>query len=249
MIALRNETALVLGLLFLSFWLLALWRVRTGGRPDLRPIAGYDFLRRMVEESAESARPLHVSVGGGGVGDDRSMQTLAGLSLVTELAQPAATSSARLLVSTASPALLPMIQSELRGSFQAAGYPDEFDEAQACFLSDNRNAYAIGAAGLVRDTAPTVSALVGDFGDEYLLLAEPGALYGVPQVAGTGQVRTLPFVWATAEHALLGEEIFAAGAYLGKRATHIASLMAQDQMRLLLVLLVSAGVFLESMAV
>ena len=242
-----NETALVLGLLFLSFMLLSLWRVGAGFVPDLRPIAAFAAMSGAVENAAESALPLHVSAGAGTFGDAMTAQTLAGLAVVEGLAQPAATSGARLLVSTASPLLLPLVEGMQREAYAAAGYPQDYTPDQVCFLSDNRNAYAFGVARLVREERAAMSILAGDFSDEYLLAAEPAAVAGAEQIAGTGNVRTLPFVVATASQALLGEELFAAGAYLSRKATAIASLLAQDQVRLLLVGMILAGVVLETL--
>jgi hypothetical protein len=55
-------------------------------------------------------------------------------------------------------------------------------------------------------------------------------------------------VLATAQHTIVGEDLFAAGAYLSRKATATASLMAQDQVRLLLVGMILAGVALETLA-
>jgi hypothetical protein len=175
------------------------------------------------------------------------VETLAGLTLLEGLAQPAATGAAPLLVTTASPLVLPMAQAILHRAYERAGYPAEYDPRQVRFIAPNPNAYAVGTASLVRQEKVGTSALVGSFGDEYLLLGEAGARDGVVQVAGTAQVHTLPFVFTTAEHPLLGEEIFAAGAYLSGRVAHLAGLMAQDHMRLVVVVVILAGVLLQTL--
>lgn len=247
-VRLANETALVLGLLFVSLVLHSRWRLGAGFVPDLRPIAAFAAVSAAAENSAESALPIHVSAGAGGLGDAMTAQTLAGLALVEELAQPAATSGARLLVSTASPLLLPIAEGMQREAHAAAGYPQDYKPDQVRFLSDNRNAYAFGVARLVHDERAAMSILTGDFSDEYLLAAEPAAGAGIELIAGAGNVRTLPFMVATASHALLGEELFVAGAYLSRQAAATASLLAQDQVRLLLVGMILAGVVLETLA-
>jgi hypothetical protein len=242
-----NETALVLGLLFVCFMLVSLWRVGAGSALSLRPIAAFAAMSGAVENAAESALPIHVSPGAGGFGDAMTVQTLAGLAVVEGLTQPAATSGARLLVSTASPLLLPIVEGMKRKAYAAAGYPQDFESEQTRFVSDNRIAYAFGVARLVGEERAAMSVLAGDFADEYLLAAEPAVLAGIEQVAGAGNVLTLPFVFATAKQSLIGEELFAAGAYLSGKATATASLMAQDQVRLLLVGMIVAGVVLESL--
>ena len=244
---LRNEAGLLLLVLFLSISLLARWRLRAGPRPALRPIPAYQGLAAAVREAAESARPLHISLGGGGIGDAYSMQTLAGLQVLRELAQPAATATASLVVTTASPVALPLAQDLLRQAAEAAGSPDEYAPDSVRFVADSRSAFAAGAGGVIRQTGAASSALVGDLRDEYLILAEPAAQQGELLAAGSGDVNAQPFVWATAALPLLGEEIFAAGAYLGRRRSHLASLAAQDVMRLLLVLFVLVVVIGQSL--
>jgi hypothetical protein len=245
---LANETALVLGLLFVCFMWLSLWRVGAGSAPALRPIPAFDAMSDAVENAAENALPIHVSAGAGGFGDAMTVQTLAGLAVVEGLTQQAATSGARLLVSTASPLLLPIVEGMKREAYAIADYPQDYTSEQTRFISDNRIAYAFGVARLVSEERATMSVLAGDFADEYLLAAEPAALAGVEQVAGASNVLTLPFVLATAQHTIVGEELFAAGAYLSRKATATASLMAQDQVRLLLVGMILAGVALETLA-
>ncbi len=246
-VSVENETALVLGLLFVSFVLLSLWRLGGGFAPALRPIAAFAVLAGAMEHAAESGRPIHVSPGAGTLGDAMTAQTLAGLAMVEGLVQRAATSGARLLVSTASPLLLPLVDSAQREAHALAGYPQDYRSDQTRFLSDNRNAYALGAATLVRREGACLSILAGDLSDEYLLAAEPTATSGTEQISGSANPRTLPFVAATANHALIGEDLFAAGAYLSHKASSVASLLAQDQMRLLLVGMILAGVVLESL--
>jgi hypothetical protein len=76
---------------------------------------------------------------------------------------------------------------------------------------------------------------VGAFGDEFPLMAETGAQHGLIQAGGTANPQALPFVLTSVSHPLIGEEIYAAGAYLSERRSHIASLLAQDTVRALIV--------------
>jgi len=152
-----------------------------------------------------------------------------------------------MLASTASPLVLPIAQEMLRQAWEAAGYPQEYRPEQVRFIAQDRNAYAIGAADLVSHEGVNTSVLLGHFAEEYLLLGEPGARSGVEQVAGTGQAHTLPFMITTAREVVMGEEIFAAGAYLTGRIAHMASVVAQDDMRLLIILIILAGALLATL--
>jgi hypothetical protein len=89
--------------------------------------------------------------------------------------------------------------------------------------------------------------MVGKFGDEYLLMGDSTARRGIAHIGGASDPNTLPFVYATADEILLGEEIYAAGAYLQKRPALLASLAAQDTMRWLVALVILGSILLASL--
>ncbi|HUV74750.1 MAG TPA: DUF6754 domain-containing protein, partial [Anaerolineae bacterium] len=87
-----------------------------------------------------------------------------------------------------------------------------------------------------------------NFSDEFLLMSEVGARNAVNQVGGTTSPQILPFVYASTDHALIGEEIFAAGAYLLGKTAHVASLAAQDWLRTAIILTILIGILVRSLA-
>ena len=89
--------------------------------------------------------------------------------------------------------------------------------------------------------------MIGNFGAEFLLLGETGARNRLTQIGGTSATQVLPFVHATMNHPLIGEEIYAGGAYLSGKPAHLSSLLAQDIMRWLLVAGVVAGVLIRTL--
>jgi hypothetical protein len=54
-------------------------------------------------------------------------------------------------------------------------------------------------------------------------------------VAGAGETEAQAVAYAAAEHPLIGEELFVAGADLRQLPSHIASVYAQDALRVLIV--------------
>jgi hypothetical protein len=79
---------------------------------------------------------------------------------------------------------------------------------------------------------------MGSFFAESLILAETGNAVGAIQIAGTAQPAQLPFFVAACDYTLIGEEFFAASAYLSGEADQIGSLKGQDVGKLL----VAAGI-------
>jgi hypothetical protein len=98
-----------------------------------------------------------------------------------------------------------------------------------------------GAADVVEGQKVSQAVMAGQFGPEVLILAEVHRRNGAQQIMGASDHQALALLTITADHTLVGEEIFASGAYLEHRTTHIASLLAQDGLRWVLILFLIAG--------
>ncbi len=222
---------------------------RAASRPKLRAIPAYDSLKKLLSRAAETGQAVHVSVGTGGVSSTQTADTLAGLYALEFLADRAANSDIPPLVTVTEPTALPTVLDQLRRAYERQGYPDEFRFDQARFIAPPVNGsavpYAVGVMDILNHEPVTANVMLGSFGDEYLLMTEPGAQRDFYQVGGTSNQLVLPFVYLTMTEPILGEEIYAAGAYLLERVGHYTSLIAQDVFRVLIVVLVVVVVLLR----
>ena len=91
---------------------------------------------------------------------------------------------------------------------------------------------------------PATNFLLGMFWAESLLLAETGAATGSVQISGTDAITQLPFFIVACDYTLIGEELYAASAYLSKEPVLMATLKGQDWMKFLLGLVIIIGSFL-----
>ena len=64
---------------------------------------------------------------------------------------------------------------------------------------------------------------------------------GAVQIAGTSSDTQLPFFIAACDYTLIGEELFAAGAYIKRDSLQLGTLKAQDLVKLLLFVLMTLG--------
>lgn len=256
-IALQQAEQLAVFLAFLPLFFFSYWAIKRGAQFSLRPIAAFDALKKLLAQSAEAGQPVHLSLGTGGIGDASTADTMAGLTVLEYLADRAAVSANPPIVTMANPTALPVAQDILRRAYTRHGYPEEYDPARARFLAPNPQlnangeafAYGAGAMRLIARHGLIANVLIGKFGDEFLLLSETGAQRGITQIGGTSSERVLPFVRATMDYPLIGEEIYAGGAYLSGKPAHLASLLAQDLLRWLLVVGVIGGVALKTLGV
>ena len=215
--------------------------------PSLRSIEAFESLTHAMGRAAESGRPIHISVGTGGIGDATTVESMAALTLLDQLAQKAAAYDTQPIVTTADPVLMIAAQDRVRRSYAQRDFLSGYEATKTRLIAPDATAYAAGVMDLLNNEPLSSNVMLGAFGDEYLLMGEVGAMKGLSQIAGATDPGVLPFVFATTDKPLLGEEIFAAGAYLGKLPSHIGSLLAQDWMRVLLVLIIVAGVIIKTL--
>lgn len=224
---------------------------RSSARPRLRAIPAYESLKKLVSRAAETGQAVHVSIGTAGVNGARTADTLAGLYTLEFLADRAANSDIPPLVTLTDPTTVPAALDQLRRAYARQGYPDEYRLDQARFIAPPVNGsavpYVAGVMDILDHEPVTANVMLGSFGQEFLLMAEPGAQRGAFQVGGASEPSVLPLVYLTMAQPILGEEIYAAGAYLLERAPHSTSLVAQDVFRIALVILVLVVVLVRTL--
>lgn len=242
-----RSAALVILLAALALLYFFAARIRAGARYGLRRIAGYEAIQRMVGQAAEMGQALHMTPGAGGIGGTSTLETLAGLTTLEYLAQQAALCDTPLLVNVADPTTIPAAQGALRRGYAQAGYPDEYNPNRVRFTAPDPAAYAAGVMLTLEQQKLAGNVMIGNFGDEFLLMGETGTRKRVLQVSGATNPQVLPFVYAATDHPLIGEEIFAGGAYLSRHPNHIGSLAAADVIRSAIVIAVVIGVVLKTL--
>jgi hypothetical protein len=89
---------------------------------------------------------------------------------------------------------------------------------------------------------PAANFLIGHFFAEALILAETGQTTGAIQIAGTADPSQLPFFVAACDYTLIGEELYAAGAYLSREPILLGSIRGTDLAKALLLLLGLVGI-------
>jgi hypothetical protein len=118
---------------------------------------------------------------------------------------------------------------------------------QIRWIAPQPAAYVAGVMNILDSEEVDGTVMVGKFGDEYLLMGETAARHGMAHIGGTSDPNTLPFIYASAQETLLGEEIYAAGAYLENNPAHVASLVAQDGIRWVIALIIIGGVLVATL--
>lgn len=228
--------------LFVGLILFFTRQVQSGRIPILRQIRAYETLKGLTGRAIEAGRGLHLSLGLGGITTQTTADTLAGLTVLSYLSKQAADTGAPPTISMADPTTMLLSQHLLRAAYQDAPEGLETAYQNVRWIAPQPAAYAAGVMSLIDIDQTEANVLIGHFGDEYLLMGETAARQSSSHIGGTSTPNTLPFIYATADQTLLGEEIYAAGAYLQKKPAHLGSLVAQDTLRSIIAWIIGLGV-------
>lgn len=236
---------------FLVFFIGYLWRIDRQGRHGgqgrqfaLRPIQAYIAAREGLARAAETGRAVHTSPGTGSIGSTSATtaSTLAGLTLVESMARVSAITGAPVQATTNDAVAYALTENALSRGYQRAGWSMESESGGTRFLThDDPLAYVVAAAEIVSQQNVSHAVMAGQFGPEVLFLMEAQRRCGAQQIAGSSNWQGAALMFVVADHTLIGEEIFASGAYLERRPTHIASLLAQDGLRWAVIALIIVG--------
>ena len=132
----------------------------------------------------------------------------------------------------------------VKESYLKAGRPDAFNENMIHYLTDDQFGYVSGVDGIMMREKPAAIFMLGTFYAESLILAETGNSIGAIQIAGTAMPSQLPFFIAACDYTLIGEELYAASAYLSRKPDMLGALKGQDMAKLAIMLILIIGTIL-----
>jgi hypothetical protein len=233
--------AILLGVMAAAI-LLCIWRARRGKLPYVRRIAGIATIEEAVGRATEMGRPIVFAMGWT---DVRAIETHVSLSVLGHVARLAARTQTPLIVTIRVANVYPVAEEVVRQAYLAEGAPDQFKpEEQVRFLSEESILHAMGTARLIEETQAGCAIFFGAFDFTSLLMAEPGARMGALQIAGDPSLFQVPFFVCTCSHTIIGEEYFAAGAYVSTDPTMRATLVSQDIIKVVFAGLIILGTIL-----
>lgn len=209
---------------------------RKGARPvALREIEAFSRLPVTVGQAVETGRRLHISLGTGAMGDVNSASTLAGLALLDQVSDAAVISDKPPVVTTADGTTALLAEDTLRSVYKRKNALARYDPNSAQVAGTDPYAFASAITGLTKDESVAGTILIGSVGPEAILLTEAGRRAEVTTLAGADDPAAQAILFAGANNPLIGEDVFAGGAYIASGLpAHIASLRAQDIMRIII---------------
>lgn len=213
-------------------------RAKRGYPLFIRRIPGIDAVDEAIGRSIELGRPMSFTSGMTSV----SPLLYACLGVLRHIGRKAALFTSRVLVPSYDPQVLALADATLQNAYRSAKRFSNYNPEMLRFLSEEQLAFASGYQGLIHRENVGAAFLFGSFAAESLILAEAGQQIGAIQVAATIAPEQIPFFLTTCDYTLIGEELYAAGAYLSRDPVQTGSLRGQDFAKLVLVVLIVIGI-------
>jgi hypothetical protein len=236
--------ALVLVVVFSAVVLLYTRWAKQGKPLFLRKIAGLDAIEEAVGRATEMGRPVLFIPG---ISELDEIETIAGISILGRVAKITAQYGTPLRVPVRYPLVLAAGQEVVRQAYIEAGNPDGYDKDMVRYVAGEQFAFTASVNGYMMRERPATNIYMGAFFAESLLLAETGNAAGSIQIAGTARPEQLPFFIAACDYTLMGEELYAASAYLSHEPVMLGGLKGQDFVKMLIVIGIILGVILATL--
>lgn len=231
---------LTIDIIEIIIFILILWKIteaRMGKDLFIRKINGLNAIEEAVGRSTEMGRPLLYCFGMTGFGII-GLQSLAILSYVSKLT---AKYESDIISAYADSLLFAAGDDIVRETYDNEGVSHLYNPSNSRFLSENQFAYTSSVVGIMYREKPPSIIYMGYFAGEALILTENGQASGAMQIAGTCETVQVPFMLASCDYTIIGDEYYAAAAYLSKEPTMLGSLVGQDYSKLILILFIVLG--------
>ncbi|NLO73079.1 MAG: hypothetical protein GX100_03070 [candidate division WS1 bacterium] len=218
-------TNVLVGVLLFSIITLVVLYVARRREMYIRPIAGLQAVDDAIGRATEMGRPILYISGLGGTGD---VSTIAAMLVLGHLAHKTAPYGNRLVVPAIDSMVMATEREILSQAYLHAGHPEAYNAEDVFYVTDSQFGYATAVAGIMMRERPAVNFFMGYFAAESLVLAETGNMIDSLQIAGTDTDTQIPFFITACDYTLMGEELYAASAYLSRDPILLAQLKAQD---------------------
>ena len=180
--------------------------------PEIRKIAGLEAIDEALDARQDGQTgPLFTWY------ERVRLRNVRGTCRLSYVAKMAAQYDTRLIVTTRRPYIHPVASDIVKQSYLEAGRPEAFNPEDIRYVSEWQFvSHTAAVMGIFQREKPAANLLIGYWMAESLVLAEVGAQAGCIQIGANTNIFQIHFFIVTCDYTLIGEELFAASAYLSK---------------------------------
>jgi hypothetical protein len=170
-----------------------------------------------------------------------TVSTIAATNLLGHVAKHVANYESQVKVPCFDPIVMSVCQETVREAYFEAGRPESYNPDTIFFLTNDQFSYVTAVNGMMVRERPAANFFFGYYYAESLLLGEVGQSTGAIQIAGTDSNVQIPFFITSCDYVLIGEELYAASAYISREPKLLGSIKASDMAKAVIIIVLFLG--------
>jgi hypothetical protein len=242
----KDLDTLIIGLIICLSVIVFIALAKGGRKLFLRRIGGLQAIDEAIGRATEMGKSILFIPG---IQDMDDVQTVAGITILGRIAKTIAEYDTKINMPVSRSIVMTTARETIKEAYLSAGRPDAYSDDMVHYITDEQFGYVAAVDGIMVREKPATCFYLGAFFAESLIMAETGNSIGAIQIAGTAMPAQLPFFVAACDYTLIGEELFAASAYLSGEPKQLGSLKGQDVGKFIAMLFIIIGTIAVSLAV
>ncbi len=251
MIGLVSGKIVLFALFILSFLAIYLSIQRSvGGKlPKLRRLPAVDAIDEALGRAVEMGKTVVFTHGTGKLETSGSAGSLAAIATLPYVARRTAELDLELFLPTGSHTAYNVLGEVMREAALMEGKPDLYNPNNVRYLSEVSRAYSAGVMSIMMTENVGAAILLGSYHHAGLMVVETANRVGAMSVGGTDSLSQLCWFVAGCDYSLLGEEIYALGAYISENPVSLGAIAGQYLLQLDVLIMTVVGVLLTQVGV
>ena len=214
-------------------------------KASFRDIPAFIQFTKALGTAVEDGTRIHFSLGSSSVASSRTAASFSAISILRRIVELSAISDKPPLATSGDAALAILSQDSLQTAYRVAGAEQKYKAASGCLTGVTPFSYAAGTLPAIYDEDISANVLAGGFGIEVGLLSDAAERTHSFILAAADSLPAQAVLYVSAQEPLIGEELFASGAYFNAGRAHLASLYTQDVLRWLIVIALIGGAVMK----
>ena len=210
-----------------------------------RPIQSINQLKRSIGLSVEQGSRAHISLGNSDPTSPTFAAGIAALSTLEQIARASSLSDRPPMATSGNGTLAILSQDTIHSIHQSNNSLELYDFHRGLLTGPTPMSYIAGTLPIIKENKFSTNVFVGNFGSEAALMVDTTENQAGFTIAGSDSLTGQAAFFATSQHPLIGEELFALPAYLSANPVDKASLPAQDLLRWIVIIAILVGSILK----
>lgn len=215
-------------LLMIAFIYYNVKQAEKGNVPQIRELPTVEAISEVVGRAAEMGSSVHYSTGGGGLTDQYAAMTISALEIMGEVAKVCGEMGVEFRYTCSKSQLVPIAQDLIKAGYIQAGNDAMYHDGMVVYVGEQQRALMAECLSYMLNEKPAGNMMFGAGFWETEVIMGAGAVVGAMQIGGTPRLYHAPTFVMTCSYALIGEELYVAGALVGKADKDLGAIKGVD---------------------